>query len=108
MIRDYHFSKEMLLSSTADHITDNSLDLGPPVSEYESIPLPDAARLPFGSCDRQMVHFDPVHGFTILQLHDWYGLGQVMRLSLPTQSPDSTSAQSRIITLAHPHLPGAS
>ena len=32
----------------------------------------------------------------------------MMRLSLPTRSPDSTSAQSRIITLAHPHLPGAS
>ena len=32
----------------------------------------------------------------------------MMRLSLPTRSPESTLTQSRIITVAYPHLPGAS
>ena len=107
MIRDYQFSEDMILSSFADHAADHSLDLGNPLAECESGLLPDA-RLPFGDCDRQTVHFDPIRGFTILQLHDWYGMGQVLRLPLPTRSPEHPAAQSRVFTFAYPHLPGAS
>ena len=80
------------------------LDLGAPLAECESEQLPDP-RVPWGSWDHQDVHFDPIHGFTILLLGDWFGKGQLVRLPLPRQDTEAPALRSIVGAFATPILP---
>ena len=85
------------------------LNLGAPLAECESEQLPDP-RVPCGSWDHQDVHFDPIHGFTILLLGDWFGKGQLVRLPLPLsrQDAEARALRSTVIAFATPILPDSS
>ncbi|RPD58955.1 hypothetical protein L227DRAFT_654353 [Lentinus tigrinus ALCF2SS1-6] len=105
VVRDYRFSTDMLLSPTCDPDTD-FFDLGCPLAECESGRLPDP-RVPWGSWDHEDVHFDPLHGFTILLLRDWFGEGQLVRLPLP-RPVDEPTPRSTVHAFTAPIIPNNS
>lgn len=88
---------------------DTFLDLGEPLSEYESPPLPDPG-IPWGSWDSQNVHLEPSSHLSVLMLRSWYGEGQYLRFPLASSGqPDAPSVPTPTPTVVRlepdTHLP---
>lgn len=100
-LRRYHFSPNMLIEC----VDDTFLDLGEPLAEYESPPLPDPG-IPWGSCDFQNVHLEPSSHISVLMLRSWYGEGQFLRFPLHSEVQRDTPTVSTVIRLVpDTHLP---
>ncbi|KAM5532105.1 hypothetical protein V8D89_014198 [Ganoderma adspersum] len=102
ILRRYHFSTNMLIGCP-----DNTfLDLGEPLDECESPPLPDPG-IPWGSWDSQNVHLEPSSHLSVLMLRSWYGEGQYLRFPLRSWGQPSVPMPTPTVVRLEPdtHLP---
>lgn len=100
-MRGYAFEPELLFEGEEDR----HLDLGDPLLEYESPPLPDPA-IPWGSSDSHTVFLDPSSHLSILDLRSWFGQGHLVWFPLRGRSASDPLPPSTVTKLeSGVHLP---